>query len=91
MTNLEKEALEAKGIKVTICPPRNAFGSGGQKFHLIQTSFHRKKKRSNNGFNGPSKKVVSGIYGNNTQIDGELQHRGRNPLAAQKNRACEQY
>ena len=64
MTNLEKEALETKGIKDTICPPRNAFGSGGQKFHLIQTSFHRKKKRSNHGFNGPNKKVVSGIYGN---------------------------
>ena len=91
MTNLEKEALEAKGIKVTICPPRNAYGSGGQKFHLIQTSFHRKKKRSNHGFNGPNKKVVSGIYGNNTQIDGKLQHRGRNPLAGQENKACEQY
>ena len=91
MTNLEKEALEAKGIKVTICPPRNAFGSGGQKFHLIQTSFHRKKKRSNHGFNGPNKKVVSGIYGNNTQIDGKLQHRAGNPLAAQENRACEEY
>ena len=91
MTKLEKEALEAKGIKVTICPPRNAYGSGGQKFHLIQTSFHRKKKRSNHGFNGPNKKVVSGIYGNNTQIDGKLQYRGQNPLAAQKNKAYEQY
>ena len=35
MDKIEKEALEAKGIKVTICPPRNAKGSGGQKFHLI--------------------------------------------------------
>ena len=91
MDKIEKEALEAKGIKVTICPPRNAKGSGGQKFHLIKTNFHNKKKRSNYGFNGPSEKVVSGIYGNNTQIDGKLQHRGLNPLAAQKNKACENH
>ena len=91
MDKLEKEALEAKGIKVTICPPRNAKGSGGQKFHLIKTNFHNKKKRSNYGFNGPSKKVVSGIYGNNTQHNGKTQHRGFNPLAAQKNKACENY
>ena len=91
MTKLEKEALEAKGIKVTICPPRNAFGSGGQNFSLIKTKFHQKSKRSNHGYSGPSQKVVSGIYGNNTQIDGKLQHRAGNPLAAQKNRACEEY
>ena len=91
MDKLEKEALEAKGIKVTICPPRNAKGSGGQKFHLIKTNFHNKKKRSNRGFNGPSQKVVSGIYGNNTQKNGKDQHRGFNPLAAQQNQAREQY
>ena len=91
MTKLEKEALEAKGIKVTICPPRNAYGSGGQKFHLIKTSFHHKKKRANHGFNGPSTKVVSGIYGNNTQKNGKDQHRGFNPLAARKDQARENF
>ena len=90
MTNIEKEELEAKGIKVTICPPRKAKGSGGQNFHLIKTKFHKKAKRSNNG-NGPSTKVVSGIYGNNTQKNGKDQHRGFNPLAAQQNQAREQY
>ena len=58
MNKIEKEALEAKGIKVTICPPRKAKGSGGQNFGLIKTKFHQKAKRSNNG-NGPSTKVVS--------------------------------
>ena len=88
MTKLEKEALEVKGIKVTICPPRNAFGSGGQKFHLIKTSFHHKKKRSNHGFNGPSTTVVSGIYKKDTTQHKD-QYRGVNPLHAQKNKACE--
>ena len=91
MDKIEKEALEAKGIKVTICPPRNAKGSGGQNFSLIKTKFHQKSKRSNYGYSGPSQKVISGIYGNNTQKNGKDQHRGFNPLAAQKNQAREQY
>ena len=90
MNKIEKEALEAKGIKVTICPPRKAKGSSGQNFHLVKTKFHRKAKRSNND-NGPSTKVVSGIYGNNTQKNGKDQHRGFNPLAARKDQARENY
>jgi hypothetical protein len=43
MTRSEKEKLEEKGIKVTICPPRNAQGSGGQKFHLISSSIQHQK------------------------------------------------
>ena len=43
MTKLEKENLEAQGIKVTICSPRNAHGSGGQKFQLISSSIQHQK------------------------------------------------
>ena len=87
MNKIEKEALEAKGIKVTICPPRKAKGSGGQNFHLIKTAFHQKAKRSNND-NGPSTKVVSGIYKKDTTQHKD-QYRAVNPLHAQKNKACE--
>jgi hypothetical protein len=90
MNKIEKEALESKGIKVTICPPRKARGSGGQNFSLIKTKFHQKSNRPHK-HSAPSTKVVSGIYGNNQQKDGRLQHRGLNPLAAQENKAIENY
>ena len=90
MNKIEKEALEAKGIKVTICPPRKVRGSSGQNFSLIKTKFHQKSNRPHK-HSAPSTKVVSGIYGNNQQKDGRLQHRGLNPLAAQENKAIENY
>ena len=90
MTNLEKETLEAQGIKVTICPPRKAKGSSGQNFSLIKTKFHQKSRRPHK-HSAPSTKVVSGIYGDDKQLKGDLQHRGLNPLAAQENKAIENY
>jgi hypothetical protein len=90
LTKLEKEKLEAQGIKVTIGKFRKAKGSGGQKFSLIKTKFHQKSSRPHK-HSAPSTKVISGIYGNNQQFDGKEQHRGFNPLAAQKNKAIENY
>jgi hypothetical protein len=73
------------GIKITRIPEKKRKNN-----IVIKTKFHQKARRSNND-NGPSTKVVSGIYGNNTQHNGKIQHRGFNPLAAQKNKACENY
>ena len=84
MKTFEKVYYE-NGIKITRIPEKKRKNNT-----VIKTKFHKKAKRSNNG-NGPSTKVVSGIYGNNTQIDGKLQHRGLNPLAAQENQARENY
>jgi hypothetical protein len=74
------------GIKITRIPEKKRKNN-----IVIKTKFHQKARRSNNNDNGPSTKVVSGIYGNNTQHNGKIQHRGFNPLAAQKNKACENY
>ena len=84
MTKIEKVYYE-NGIKITRIPEKKRKNNT-----VIKTTFHRKAKRSNNG-NGPSTKVVSGIYGNNTQKDGKLQHRGFNPLAARQDQARENY
>ena len=84
MTKIEKVYYE-NGIKITRIPEKKR-----KNKTVIETKFHQKAKRSNNG-NGPSTKVISGIYGNNTQKNGKDQHRGFNPLAAQQNQAREQY
>jgi len=84
MKTFEKVYYE-NGIKITRIPEKKRKNNT-----VIKTKFHQKAKRSNNG-NGPSTKVVSGIYGNNTQKDGKLQHRGFNPLAARQDQARENY
>ena len=72
-------------IKITKIPMKKIKSS-----NIIKTKFHKKAKRANFN-NGPSMKIISGIYGDDKQLDGKLQHRGRNPLAAQENRAVENY
>ena len=85
MKQTEIEKFESQGVKVTICKPQKYKSS-----NIVKSKFHKKAKRANNN-NGPSLKVISGIYGDDKQLNGELQHRGRNPLAAQQNRAVENH
>ena len=90
MTKQEMKELEEKGIKVTICKPAKAKGSGGQNFGIVKAKFHAKSNRPHK-HSAPSSRVVSGIYGNNQQLNGKQQHRGLNPLAAQQNQPREQF
>ena len=58
MTKIEKDELEAKGIKVTICPPRKAKGS--KSFSNFKSNSSRMKCYKQ--FDEPSGFKISSIY-----------------------------
>ena len=60
MKKIEQETLEAKGIKVTICPPRKAKGS--KSFSNFKSNSSRMK--CYRVFTEPAGYTISSIYNN---------------------------
>ena len=67
MDKIEKEALEAKGIKVTICKPRKAKGS--KSFSNFKNNSSRMK--GYRSFTEPAGYTISSIYNNGSENEND--------------------